>query len=491
MSKATLYPHQVEAVQQAAKRFKSGGRGFYLNHSPGLGKTLTTIILARALGFRLIGVIGPVASLEVWRKQLQQWWPQSRGAIIRNNQGTSWNWFNSSESDWHIANYEQVRDNATVRQRFLNIADADRSKLDLLVLDEGHAIKSVSTSTTKEILKIAPKFQRILILSGTPAHSPLDWYSPFKLIAPEDSYWSGQTFTAYKRRIAYLGGPNNNWVNTRLGDRGFIPDEKAEAARHILPYCHVATSDQLKVPEPIWSPVTFPLPEEEQCVYRQMDKTLEVDFGDGSVSSADLVITKLLRLHQITGGHLTDELGAHHRVGKTKLQTLRGLLDERQHQKIIIACRFRWEIDAIANLVGFREGSLGKIRPGSVLPDGSTAEARLTALTITGDTPPEERGRIEDLFQTSPHPIALILQYRAGGVSLTFTKADCVIYYSFEPSVIAWRQMIGRTWRIGQMGHVQMIPLMAENTVDERMYRGLCLGLDGVDLARYALQGGS
>lgn len=477
-----LFDHQVRGIQAAAARFRAGGKGWYLRHDPGLGKTLSAIILAKALGYRSVGVVGPVISLGVWEKQLKQWWPEARGAVLRNGAGSSWHWFNSSPATFHISNYEQLRDNTEIRTQFLNFADVDRGKLDLLILDEAQSIKSVSAQTTKAINRLAPKFQHILLLSGTPAHSPLDWYAQFKLVAPEDPYWAEQTFTQYKKRVAYLGGPNNNWV------QGFDEREKLEAVRHVLPYCHIATSAELKLPEPIWSPVTFRLSEEESLAYREMDKNLTLELGDDLHASAELVITKLLRLHQITGGHVTAEDGTPHPTGGSKLGALRDLLAERTSQKIVIACRFRWEIDAIANMVGFREGSLGSLRAGRTLPNGTISDGGHIALTITGDTPQSERSRIEDLFQSSGSPIALILQYRAGGASITLSKADAMIFYSFEASCIAFRQMIGRGWRIGQTGHLQMIPLMAENTVDIRLYQGLCAGLDGVDLARYALE---
>lgn len=480
-----LFPHQVAGIQAAAARFRAGGRGYYLRHDPGMGKTLSALLLAKALGYRTVGIVGPVISLGVWEKEIKKWWPQAQGAVLRNGAGTSWRWMDGSPCCFHVTNYEQLRDNSEVRRNFLNFADADREKLDLLILDEAQYTKSVSAQTTKAIGRILPKFQHVLMLSGTPAHSPLDWYSQFKVVAPEDSYWVDQTFTQYKKRVAILVGPNQNWV------KGFYPAEKLEAARHVLPYCHVATSAELNLPEPIWTPATFRLSDEEAHAYREMDRSLEVTDSRGIVlGSAELVITKLLRLHQITGGHLTDDAGSWHKVGQSKLDALAQLLSERSNQKVVIACRFRWEIEAIGNLIGLREGALGKKRSW-LRPDGLSADGRHVALTITGDTPQAERSRIETLFQESDQPIALILQYRAGGSSITLSKAHTLIFYSFEPSVIAFRQMIGRVWRIGQTGHVQMIPLIAERTVDETMYQGLCAGLDGVDLAKYALQGGS
>lgn len=474
----SLYPHQVAGIQAAAKRFAAGHRGFYLRHDPGLGKSLTTILLAKALGYRSVCVVGPVISLGVWQSQIQQWMPEACGMIVRNNGGEAWAGKPGSSSTitgFAITNYEQLRNVETLK-RFLG-----QGKQDLLVLDEAQAIKSVSAQCTKAIQKIVGKFQHALLLSGTPAHSPLDWYTQFKLVAPEDNYWGTQTFTRYKQRIAHLGGPNSNWV------QGFDSREVREAARHVLPYCHVATSSELNLPEPIWTPITFRLSEEEDRAYREMDRNLRAELPRGE-ATVDLVVTKLLRLHQITGGHVTGDDHVQYPLGRSKLDALAGLLVERSRQKVVIACRFRWEIDAIANQIGFREGSLGKVRAGKVLPNGTVSEGGHIALTITGDTPQAERSRIEQVFQTSPDPIVLILQYRAGGAAITLSKADALIFYSWEPSVIAFRQMIGRVWRIGQTGHVQMIPLMAEQTIDVRLYQGLQSGLDGVDLARYALE---
>lgn len=475
-----LYQHQADGIMAAGRRFAAGGYGQYLRHDPGLGKSLSAITLCKGLKFTKVGIVGPVISLGVWKREIQQWWPEAGGAIVRNNEGVSWE---GDACQFLITNYDQLRDNDGVRQRFLgHVRGKRREKLDLLILDEAQAVKSVSSGTTKTIRQIKRYFRHVLFLSGTPAHNALDFYSPAKLMETGDPYWEDQTFTEYKGLVANLHGPNNDWV------KNFKPDEVTEAARHFLPYCHVATSDLLKLPEPIWTPVTFKLGEEERRAYREMDKNLELPFTDGRFANADLVITKLLRLHQITGGHVTVDDGTHRPVGKSKLQALRQLLVERSHQKVIIACRFRWEVDAVANLIGFREGALGPVLAGDVLPDGSFSEGKHVAIVITGDTPQAERDRLVELFQTSDRPIALVVQYRAGGISITLTAAQALIFYSFEPSVIAFRQMIGRVWRIGTTGHVQMLPLLADGTVDVKTYKGLCDGLDGVDLARYALE---
>lgn len=81
--------------------------------------------------------------------------------------------------------------------------------------------------------------------------------------------------------------------------------------------------------------------------------------------------------------------------------------------------------------------------------------------------------------------MVLLLQYKAGGTALTLTKAKTLILYSLNPSTIDLRQMIGRVYRIGQTTNVQVLPLLAENTVDVRLWHGLKLNLEHVELARY------
>lgn len=449
-----LFPWQKAGVLQAVRAIKEHG-GAYLEHDPGLGKTLSALVIARGLKVERVAVVTQKVGLYVWRNQIKQWWPAAGGAII-TRKGTLECW--PGLPYFLITNYDQIRgDDAALRRLLAQFPQ-------LVIADEGQNLKSPSSLQNKAGRKLMAAAPYRLFLSGTPAHSPLDWHQQYRMLAPADPYWN-RTYTTYKEEIAiphpYIRG----------AIQGFRPNRVAAAQAARVPYTHVARSEEMNVPEPIVTEVPFDLDPKEEKIYRQMERDLFATLGPSEgadhyeqTTSAAIALTKFLRLHQITGGFVTGDDGSTVCIGTSKLNACLELLEQRADQKVIVACRFRAELSALQTVLA-RQG-----RPFGM---------------ITGDSSAEDRSKVEHWFQDVKEPMVLLLQYKAGGVSLTLTAARALIIFSLEPSVIAFRQMTGRVYRIGQQTNVTILPLLARNSIDEKLFRGLQLGLDAVDLLAY------
>ncbi|WPB57953.1 DEAD/DEAH box helicase [Xylophilus sp. GOD-11R] len=89
-------------------------------------------------------------------------------------------------------------------------------------------------------------------------------------------------------------------------------------------------------------------------------------------------------------------------------------------------------------------------------------------LSLTGDTPPQERGEIVSRFQAGEVPI-LLASLKAGGTGLNLTAADTVIHLDpwWNPAVE--EQATARAHRIGQTRTVFVYRLIAEGSIEERM----------------------
>ena len=89
-------------------------------------------------------------------------------------------------------------------------------------------------------------------------------------------------------------------------------------------------------------------------------------------------------------------------------------------------------------------------------------------LTLTGDTPPAERGELVSRFQAGEAPL-LLASLKAGGVGLNLTAADTVIHLDpwWNPAVR--QQATARAHRIGQQRPVIAYQLVAEGSIEERM----------------------
>lgn len=444
-----LYDHQRDGVKRAVEVLQKT-RGYYLIWDPGLGKTLAAILIARLLECERVLVVSPVVAVGVWTAEIRKWWPEADVLVLRDDK---WDFAQMTAPRFLVTNYEQVagRGNAAKRLKLLL-----KMNYDLLILDEAHYIKSPTSKRTRTMYKLAANSRYRLLLSGTPAHIPLDWWSQFRIVAPHEMMWK-QKFSDYRNLVAHMGGPTGSWV---VGYRPSVVDTATAAVRS---YSHAVKSDVLKLPKPIITVVPVEMSPEERRAYAQMERDLVVELKGEEVMNAQIVLTKMLRLQQITSGALGDR-----EINSTKLRACRELIENRPRQKIVVACKFRQEIDAIKKEMGVIQ------RPVRV---------------INGDVSPEDRKAIEQEFQTRGDlAIVLLLQYKAGGMALTLTAADALILYSLEFSYIAYQQMVGRVYRIGTTTHVQILPLLAAGTIDEIVYQALIDKADTVDLAKLLLK---
>ena len=95
----------------------------------------------------------------------------------------------------------------------------------------------------------------------------------------------------------------------------------------------------------------------------------------------------------------------------------------------------------------------------------------LPYLTLTGQTPPRQRGAVVRQFQAQDDTSApiLLVSLKAGGLGLNLTAADTVIHLDpwWNPTVE--EQATARAHRIGQDQPVFVYKLVVEGSIEERM----------------------
>jgi SNF2 family DNA or RNA helicase len=87
---------------------------------------------------------------------------------------------------------------------------------------------------------------------------------------------------------------------------------------------------------------------------------------------------------------------------------------------------------------------------------------------LQGSTPKEERARLVEAFNSDATPVFLI-SLKAGGTGLNLTGADVVIHYDPWWNLSVQNQATDRAYRIGQKNPVQVVRLIARDTVEERI----------------------
>lgn len=94
----------------------------------------------------------------------------------------------------------------------------------------------------------------------------------------------------------------------------------------------------------------------------------------------------------------------------------------------------------------------------------------VSLMMLTGDTDKEERMRMVARFNEGAAD-AFLISLKAGGTGLNLTGADVVIHYDPWWNMAAQNQATDRAYRIGQTKGVQVIRLIASDTVEERILR--------------------
>ena len=173
----------------------------------------------------------------------------------------------------------------------------------------------------------------------------------------------------------------------------------------------------------------------------------------GQSATALNVLTQLIRLHQITCGHMKTDEGNIIELKNSRLDELMQILGETDG-KVIIWANYIHDIQTIEKAISKEYGSS-------------------SCCTYYGATPQEERQKCINAFQGKTSIRFFIGNTQTGGYGITLTAASTVIYYSNNYDLEKRIQSEDRAHRIGQVNKVAYIDLVAKGTVDEKIIQSL------------------
>ena len=322
----------------------------------------------------------------------------------------------------------------------------------LMAIYESTTIKSPTASRTKSVLKLGPLAKYRRILTGSPVtKSPLDLYTHCYFLDPYlldfGSYWAFKSRYALMVNRTAAGGSHSYHHIIKYVRLDELNEKLNKFSLRIL------KSECLDLPEKIYMKRIVSLTSEQLKAYHEMKKFAIAEL-EGKTMTAFSVLTQMMRLHQITCGHMTLDDGTINELKNNRIKELITLLEE-INGKVIIWANYRHDIRTITK-------ELEKIY-------GKAAVANLY-----GDTPVSDRDQIISDFQDTQAPLRyLVANPKTGGYGLTLTASHTVIYYSNNYDLEIRLQSEDRVHRIGQKSKVTYIDLIAEGTVDERIVKSL------------------
>jgi SNF2 family DNA or RNA helicase len=328
--------------------------------------------------------------------------------------------------------------------RFLNCHNT------LMAIDESTTIKTPTAKRTKAILTLGllAKYRRIL--TGSPVtKSPLDLYTQCGFL---DSFLLGfDSYYAFRNRYATMldrnfGGRRVQIVGgyKKLGE---LSDKLKNFSYRVL------KEDCLDLPPKTYIQREVELTDEQKQIYSTM-KSAALASLKGKMATAPHILTQLMRLHQITCGHLKNDDDTITEIKNNRIASLLELLEEVEG-KVIIWANYVYDIKQIVKAVSKKYGE------DSIVQYYGAVEAEKRQSNIEKFQDPESKARF---FVGNP---------QTGGYGITLTAANNMIYYSNGYDLEKRLQSEDRAHRIGQTKSVTYVDLIAPKTIDEKIRKAL------------------
>lgn len=445
--KTQPYIHQKKACEFTLGLFglmpsEARSRGTALLMEMGTGKTIVSIAVAGCMYQRgkinRVLVVAPLSILGVWEEEFEKFadFPYTlivlKGTAAKKKEQLSR--LPADGLQVVVVNYES----AWRLEKELLSYDAD-----LVIADEAHKLKENRTSQSKGMHRIGDKAKYKLLLTGTViTNRELDVFSQYRFLDPAIF---GTSFYTFRNRYFDMGGYGNHTPIFRRQ----MTDEFLQKLHSIA--FRVTKAECLDLPSVTEEVRTVEMEASAAKIYGEIEAESYAELADSEVTTVN-ILTRILRLSQITGGYLTDDDGTVNAVSRAKLDALSDILDAAmsEDKKIVVMARFVAELDAIQELLEKKKIGYAAVRGGV-------------------------KNREEEIrrFHHDDTCRVFVGQIAAAGLGITLTAASAMVFYSLDYSMSNFEQAKARIHRAGQKEKCHYIYLVCKGTIDRKVLYAL------------------
>lgn len=444
-----LFPYQKEGVQQALEILKVFN-GVLIADEMGLGKTLTAInildnLLTSRQGTSNILIVTPASVKYTWYYEFMKYSllfdkDPEKFNIILVLKGSDEITTIEGKINIIICNYDLLHRPPTFRQ-------IKRCKIDVLLADEAHYLKSIGTRRSEAVSMIIsgnekyPALHTIykIFLSGTPvANRPIEIWNLLKLLLSHKMKNVFNTYSSYHE----FGKRYANGRKLTLPFRGTHWDftgasnltELNLTLRQSIMIRRLKELVSIQLPQKLFKKVYLG---EASSKHKKLTKSL-----------AQLEINDIL-LMPINNNLAT----ARRELGTEKLPMsinyIKDILTSTD-EKLVVFAYHRDVID------GLRKGL-----------------EEYQSVIYTGDTPTHSREMAVREFQNNKDTRLFIGQIIAAGTGITLTAASHIIFVETSWALTDFNQAVDRCHRIGQHKNVLITVLTLRGSIDALVLKAL------------------
>lgn len=426
--KVTLYPYQKEGIRFAAKAGKA-----IIADEMGLGKTIQAIGTAELL--RKEGLVGSVlilcpTSLKYqWRSEIKKFTDADvyviEGSHLKRKES-----YNRPEP-YKIISYNSAANDIKILGGL---------QTDMLIMDEVQRLKNWNTQISRAARKIESDYS--VILSGTPLENKLD--ELYSIVEFVDNFRLAPYYLFKEKHIIQdetgkvLGYQNLNDIGKQLGDI-LIRRRKKDV--------------KLQMPKRMDKNLFVPMTKEQMGMHQEWQ------------NSVRMLVLKWRKMHFLSDKDRKRLL--------LFLSQMRMVCDSSYilDQKT----RYDTKVDECVNIISDIISEEGEK---VVVFSQWERMTRLVAKELEkngigfeylhGGVPSEKRKNLVDNFMNEPSS-RVFLSTDAGSTGLNLQAAATIINIDLPWNPAVLEQRIGRIYRLGQQNNIQVINLVAPNSIEEGM----------------------
>ena len=308
---------------------------------------------------------------------------------------------------------------------------------DMVVLDELSSFKSWQSKRFRAFMKVRPKVQRVVGLTGTPSSNGLmDLFAEFKCLDMGERL--GRFITQY-RNAFFIPDRMNGQVVYSYKLRPFAEEEIYRRIGDIT--ISMKALDHLKMPELIENRYPVYMDDGEKQQYESMKKDLILPYLENEAITAANAAALSGKLCQMANGAVYSDEGSVAHIHDRKLDALEDIIEAAQGP-ILLCYWFKHDLERIT-----RKLDELKVEYARISSDGSI------------------RMWNEGKFQ-----VGLIHPASAGHGLKLHAGGNHIVWFGLTWSLELLEQTNARLWRQGQRAETVVVQyLVTAGTIDERI----------------------
>lgn len=427
--KTSLYDYQKEGIRFAFRAGKA-----IIADEMGLGKTIQAIGTAELMRRRRLVesvlIVCPTSLKYQWKKEIERF-TDATAIVVEGSHLARKELYKSDKACYKIVSYNSMANDVKILRGL---------RTDMLIMDEVQRLKNWNTKISQAARHIDADYA--VVLSGTPLENKLEeLYSVMQFV---DQYCLGPYYRFMDETVIksdtgkVIGYKNLNAVGQRMSEV-LIRRKKSDVA--------------LQLPERIDKNLFVPMTQLQQDMHAEFQNTvaqLVYKWNRMRFLSEKDRRRLLLSLSQMRmvcdSPYILDQSTR----SDTKVDEVMNILKnvfENGDEKVVIFSQ--WE--RMARLVAAELDEMG-----------------VGYEYLHGGVPSEKRKTMMENFTEQPE-IRVFISTDAGSTGLNLQVASLLINIDLPWNPAVLEQRIARIYRIGQKRNIQIINLVARNSIEERM----------------------